>query len=336
MEHNASSISSWATEGEGSGDTQLTALTKDDRGVWTSDDELHATIRSRDCPPGPYLRGGLLGKGGWSCVYKVRRLRDGDLFAGKASTAMKQLRREATILRALSHSHIVKYVDWYQDATPPTATLLVTELCLEGTLQAKIDHLPNGASRLETIQVILQCSKALEYIHNKRLYHSDIKPRNILVRTWDPVNVAIGDCADIKPNTFTGKVVGTPSFWSPYIVKNSRHEGASDDVWALGISLLGLMAQWPKVGTKEELKKYPQTCFEHAQKLERLNKRDHLVYILCRMLAWEAKDRASSTECVDKFARSFTFESKKAARGDASDQGLGIKTPKDFRPISFW
>jgi hypothetical protein len=115
MEYKASSVSSWATEGEEPGDTKLSTVNNDDRGVWTSDDELHATIRNRDCPPGPYLRGGLLGSGGWSCVYKVRRLRDGDLFAGKASKAIKQLRREATILRSFSHvsnTHNHAESDW--------------------------------------------------------------------------------------------------------------------------------------------------------------------------------------------------------------------------------
>lgn len=70
---------------------------------WTSDDQLHATVRNRDLPAGPYLRGGLLGSGGWSCVYKVCRLRDGALFAGKVSKATKQLRAEAAILRSLNH-----------------------------------------------------------------------------------------------------------------------------------------------------------------------------------------------------------------------------------------
>lgn len=149
--------------------------------------------------------------------------------------------------------------------------------------------------------------------------------------------MAVADCADVKPVTYTGKVVGTQAFWSPRMAESRRYEGASDDVWALGISLLGMMTQWPKVGTKEDLKKYPKMCYAHAQRLKELNEDDGIVRVLDRMLTWEAKERASAAECVELVTRTLADETRKAAEnGDDGNRGVGIKTPEDFRPISFW
>ncbi|KAK7429578.1 hypothetical protein QQZ08_003957 [Neonectria magnoliae] len=306
-------------------------------GLWTNGDRVEAKIRNRDFAPGPYVRGSLLGSGGWSSVFKVLRLRDEGVFAGKASSALQEMRREASILRSLKHEHIVKYVDWHEDKNTPLATLLVTELCIGGTLQTLIDHSPNGTGRRETPQAILQVALALEYLHGKGLFHSDVKPRNILIRTWEPVNIVLADCADVKPVKFTGKPTGTHTFWSPHLVKHNRHGGLGDDVWALGITLLGMMAQWPPVRTKKEVRLYPRRCFEHARKLEGLNPADDVVQLLGRMLAWEQGTRATATECVRLATQIITEEAKSENQGGLAEANeLVIKVPEDFRPITFW
>lgn len=71
--------------------------------LWTSDDDDQAEVRNRDFAPGPYSRGALLGSGGWCVAFKVRRLRDGGVFAGKTSKFPGQLQKELAILPSLSH-----------------------------------------------------------------------------------------------------------------------------------------------------------------------------------------------------------------------------------------
>jgi hypothetical protein len=50
-----------------------------------------------------YLRGELLGSGGWSKVYKVRRVGDGQVFAGKSCRTLHLMRKEAQILKSIDH-----------------------------------------------------------------------------------------------------------------------------------------------------------------------------------------------------------------------------------------
>ncbi|KAF7547925.1 hypothetical protein G7Z17_g7382 [Cylindrodendrum hubeiense] len=305
--------------------------------LWTSDDEEQSIVRNRDFAPGPYSRGALLGSGGWCVVYKVRRLRDGAVFAGKTSKSPQQLRKERQLLPGLSHKHLIKYADWYEDHTNPLGTLLVTELCLGGTLQDRINYSPKGTGRKETLQVVVQSAQALEYLHSRGLIHTDVKPRNILIRTWDPVDIVLADCADVKPVTYTGKAVGTEAYWSPHIATHKGHGKTSDDMWALGVTLLGMMSQWPPLRTKEDLQKYPTRCFEHAQKLKRLNPDDGIVQLLSRMLAWEKEMRATASECVRLAIQMLADNDEaKITVGMVDPNEFGIRTPEEFKPIMFW
>jgi hypothetical protein len=68
---------------------------------WTERDMLASLSTLQD--PSPYLKGDYLGCGGWSQVHKVLRKADGKVFAGKSSRSMKQLTKEASIIRTLTH-----------------------------------------------------------------------------------------------------------------------------------------------------------------------------------------------------------------------------------------
>lgn len=158
--------------------------------------------------------------------------------------------------------------------------------------------------------------------------HTDVKPRNILIRTWDPVDIVLADCADVKPATFTGRAVGTEAYWSPTIARYKRHCGISDDVWALGITLLGMMSQWPKLRTTDDLKRYPTICYEHTQTLKELNPTNGIVRLASKMLAWERAKRFTAAECV-------AFATQMLAENTGSNE-FGFKSPKDFSSIVFW
>jgi serine/threonine protein kinase len=189
-------------------------------------------------------------------------------------------------------------------------------------------------ARCEVVRTIVQIAQALEYVHAQKMYHSDVKPRNILIRALHPIDVALADFADAKDFGQRCKLQGTPAYWSPEMKTRKRHCGPEDDMWALGITLLGMVGQWPQVRyTKKELEKYPERCFEHARRLGELNPDVGLVNLLGGLLAWEARRRMSSEECV-RVARKLELELE-LELGDAEGE-LGIKSPEEFRPISFW
>ncbi|KAK5997799.1 Putative CBL-interacting kinase 13-like protein [Cladobotryum mycophilum] len=302
---------------------------------WTEADQVQALTQAKSFSPDKYLRGKFLGVGGNSTVLKVLRVVDLEVFAGKRSSTTGQLRREATVLQRYRHDHILRFVDMYQEGQNRDSALLVTELCDAGTLQARINHAPDGImDHVEILQVILQISSALAFLHSQSVYHSDVKPFNILVRQVSPINVVLADLADLKnegQSYYPPR--GTPSYWPPQIVRFMMHGGKTDDVWALGITLLGMMGQWPRLmNTKEELRRYPTTCFNHIRVLRDLNPKHKLISLLCQMTAYKPSSRASAETC-----RATAQELlEDLLVGGEEEAGLGIKSPENFAPISFW
>lgn len=226
----------------------------------------------------------------------------------------------------------MKFIDLC-NVNAPHGPLLVTELCVGGTLQARIDQQPETIGRKQALTVILQIAKALKYLHGKELFHTDVKPLNILIRAWEPVNVVLADCADIRSPRVFKKLTGTEAFFSPQIVRRRRNHGPSDDIWALGMTFMGLMKQWPPVFyAKNDLKRYPKRCFDHAQQLKALNPTNDLATFLVRMLEWEPHMRATASQCV--LIAEACLEHPSQVTTDGSD--FVFKTPEDFKPLTFW
>lgn len=321
--------------------------------LWTTADDLQDGVDKGSVLPCSYIRGGFLGSGGWSKVYKVKRLSDGCVFAGKISEARNKLHKEASILKSLNHvsdsdytrsyrentadrtsnqDRLLGFMELVEDETCSARMLLVMELCAGGNLQSQIDQFPEELGRHEALQVVFQVAQALDYLHSKNFLHTDVKPRNILIRTWKPVDVVLADCADIKVVGRQKSATGTEAYFSPQMVRLKRNTGLSDDIWALGITFMGLVKQWPPVArTKDGLQKYPRRCFDHAQNLKSLNPDHDLINLLTRMLEWESEPRASASECM-RLAKE-CLDNEWQGFGD----GLGdFMTPDEFKPISFW
>ncbi|KAM4060643.1 kinase [Hirsutella rhossiliensis] len=343
--------------GGGGSSGSSSSSSSNEGGSWTGEDEARSTVLNRGLAMDKYIRGSCLGNGGWSWVYKVLRVADGRVLAGKASEAVAKMRKESDILQSLKHPHILKFIDWHGEPGNAAATLLITELCRHGTLQTRIDHASPSMDRGEILLAVRQVGDALAYLHSRRLFHTDVKARNILVRGLSPLDVVLADCGDVRRvqeaqhqhqhqhqhqqrrrrrggrSANDTPLGGTPSYYSPEMVRRNRHVGPGDDVWALGVTLLGMVAQWPVLRRhdKEELRAYPGRCAAHARTLLALNPRHDLVLLLARMLEGDEGARAAARECADVAGRLLLLEREREADGE-----LGIESPADFRPISFW
>ncbi|KFH48415.1 Serine/threonine-protein kinase-like protein [Hapsidospora chrysogenum ATCC 11550] len=310
----------------------------------------------------PYLRGRELGVGGFAKVYKVLRKTDGSIFAGKTSNMTEKLREEARILRQLNdvspltlyvppsspfsqtlikgQDHILRCEGLYEDEDAPEATMLLTEICAGGNLNTHINNSTGGMAPGQILRVIVQVAAALDYLHGQSLFHSDVKPKNIFIRSFRPMNVALGDCADVKSVPYGGKLEGTPRFYSPEMVSNKRNTGPADDVWALGVGTLMMVNQQPRMRYVREsrrdvpqLREYTRRCIEHAAELSRLNPGHGIVTLMGRMLAGSAQQRITAGEL--RVAAGDALERWVNEHG-GEDGELGIKAPEGFRPVEFW
>ncbi|KAL7943853.1 kinase-like protein [Trichoderma barbatum] len=313
--------------------------------TWNEKDEAHSYAHKRNFVSDKYLRGSVLGQGGWSVVYKVKRVKDGKLFAGKASASVEQLNHEARMLRRFAHNHILKYVEVYRQGNNPKSDILITELCEEGNLNTRIHHVPGGMGKREILVVTSQMADALAFLHEKDIFHSDIKPRNILIRRLNPIDTVLADCADCKIHgKYNGPAGGTPKYWSPEMAVDGRHAGKSDDIWAFGISLLCMMVQAPQMestnNSKRDASKYTKRCIEHVQELMRLNPENGLVALAENMLIRTARHRITAEVCYHQATAHLERMDEDDEDGEASEskgtEGLQIRSPEEFKPVSFW
>jgi len=108
--------------------------------------------------------------------------------------------------------------------------------------------------------------EGLKVLHDRAYAHADVKPSNILLMcsvggslpsSWQlgQAPETLGHCraklADLETAcgvkgifSCAGKAIGTPKFLSPSLVAGKKRS-RSDDLWALGVSLLSLVLQGP-------------------------------------------------------------------------------------------
>src|SRR5215469_8504800 len=184
----------------------------------------------------------LLGCGGFAEVYLGQHLHLDSHAAVKILRTRlpdedaRQFVREAQILARLSHPHIVRILDFaIQEGTP----FLVMEYAPGGTLRSL--H-PKGAQMpLETlVRYVTQVAEALQYAHDQRLVHRDVKPENMLLGSRSEVLLSDFGLATLAPHTLSARteamekpLVGT----SPYLAPEQLHgqPRPSSDQYALGV-----------------------------------------------------------------------------------------------------
>lgn len=120
----------------------------------------------------------------------------------------------------------------------------IQEYARHGSLQAIIDDLPkySKSQRMNLFNdVARQIGEALDILHKNNLLHLDIKPSNILLRTYKPLNLVLIDfgiatsLSSDMSKKFT-QTRGTPMYQSPESYTGGM--GRASDWWGLGMILL--------------------------------------------------------------------------------------------------
>lgn len=178
---------------------------------------------------GVYRFESFLGHGGFGEVWKGTDTRNSNPVAikllppgvEKAAKSLAQLEHECRMLIGLSHPNICRMLDFIHDKDLGVA--LVTEF-VDGTDIFK-------ASTPETIgPTIVQLLQALTYLHDKKVYHFDIKPGNVLVENGTVKLIDFG-LSSLFPER---RKAGTPSYMAPEIFKNENDKDARTELYAVG------------------------------------------------------------------------------------------------------
>uniref|UniRef100_A0A8B9GL28 Kalirin RhoGEF kinase n=1 Tax=Amazona collaria TaxID=241587 RepID=A0A8B9GL28_9PSIT len=179
-----------------------------------------------------------IGRGRFSvvkkCVHKATRKDVAVKFISKKMKKKEQAAHEAALLQHLQHPQYITIHDTYES---PTSYILVLELMDDGRL---LDYLMNHDELMEekVAFYIRDTMEALQYLHNCRVAHLDIKPENLLIDLRIPVPrvkiIDLEDAVQITGHYHTHHLLGNPEFAAPEVIQGLP-VSLSTDIWSIGV-----------------------------------------------------------------------------------------------------
>jgi serine/threonine protein kinase len=199
----------------------------------------------------------LLGSGGFAEVYLAEHRQLGMkaaikvLYAHLERSEASTFRQEARTIADLKHPHIIRVLDFdVQNGTP----FLVLDYASKGSLRAL--H-PRG-ERLSldlVVTYVQQIASALQYAHEHKLIHRDVKPENILIGEDGQLLLSDFGIATIAHSTSsmnTEAMMGTLAYMAPEQIQGKPR--AQSDQYALAVTVYQwLTGNLPFVGSSAEI-----------------------------------------------------------------------------------
>nr|AHJ60959.1 HPO [Schmidtea mediterranea] len=180
-----------------------------------------------------------LGKGSYGSVYKAKHKKNGFTVAAKlvpVDSELSDIVKEISIMQQCKSDYIVQYYGSFYDSHD---LWIVMEYCGAGSV-SDIMRLRNKTCNEEEIAIILQGSlKGLEYIHQLKKIHRDIKAGNILLTEEGNAKLADFGVAGQLSDTLAKRntVIGTPYWMAPEVIQEIGYH-YSADIWSLGITAI--------------------------------------------------------------------------------------------------
>ncbi|EKX36485.1 hypothetical protein GUITHDRAFT_78899, partial [Guillardia theta CCMP2712] len=143
---------------------------------------------------------------------------------------------QAKVLQSLNHAGIVAYHDVFLHQDDKALVICTLMYCERGDLACYLNDVKSKNHALEEKLVLrwtYEMATALDYIHNKKVVHRDIKPLNVFMTKGD--NLKIGDFG-LASNTGHDRAqsqVGTPCYLAPEVLQSEEY-GTAVDIWGIG------------------------------------------------------------------------------------------------------
>eukprot|EP01107_Rhizomastix_libera_P008830 TRINITY_DN2432_c0_g1_i1.p1 TRINITY_DN2432_c0_g1~~TRINITY_DN2432_c0_g1_i1.p1 ORF type:complete len:996 (-),score=301.56 TRINITY_DN2432_c0_g1_i1:97-3084(-) len=201
-----------------------------------------------------WKRGLPIGQGAFGTVFSGLNVNTGEMLAVKIcpvvknQKAMKQLEefyKEVGVLRLLKHENIVRFLG----ASVKEENLFIfLEYIPSGSISSlllKFGPFSESVVKLYTRQIL----EGLQYLHNCKIVHRDIKGANILVDSNGVVKLtdfgssnllkSVGDQKDLRTS-----LKGTPNWMAPEVVKQTG-AGRKSDIWSVGCTVVEMSTGKP-------------------------------------------------------------------------------------------
>ncbi|XP_076369165.1 MAP/microtubule affinity-regulating kinase 3-like isoform X2 [Tachypleus tridentatus] len=187
-----------------------------------------------------------IGKGNFAKVKLAKHMPTGKEVAIKIidktqlnQSSLQKLYREVKIMKMLDHPNIVKL---YQVIETEKTLYLVMEYASGGEV---FDYLvAHGRMKEKEARVkFRQIVSAVQYCHQKRIIHRDLKAENLLLDAEMNIKIAdFGFSNEFSPGQKLDTFCGSPPYAAPELFQGKKYDGPEVDVWSLGVILYTLVS----------------------------------------------------------------------------------------------
>jgi len=189
---------------------------------------------------------GEVGRGGMGIVFKARDRRLGRVVALKRlpdnlrnhPKAINLFLREARAAAALNHPNIVTLFDAGREGD----TFYITMELLEGSPLQNILHKRGRLTPRDVARLGIQIANGLQYAHEQRIVHRDVKTGNIFFTKTKKVKIMDFGLAKMVEEVRRASTVigGTPYYMAPEQSLGNAVDHRAD-IYALGVTLFELL-----------------------------------------------------------------------------------------------
>ncbi|XP_057323542.1 serine/threonine-protein kinase MARK2-like isoform X6 [Microplitis mediator] len=226
---------------------QVHQKTGDGVGVSSSGGRLSSRSRTSEEPHiGKYKLLKTIGKGNFAKVKLAKHIPTGKEVAIKIIDktqlnpgSLQKLFREVRIMKMLDHPNIVKL---FQVIETEKTLYLVMEYASGGEV---FDYLVlhGRMKEKEARAKFRQIVSAVQYCHQKKIIHRDLKAENLLLDSEMNIKIAdFGFSNEFTPGNKLDTFCGSPPYAAPELFQGKKYDGPEVDVWSLGVILYTLVS----------------------------------------------------------------------------------------------
>lgn len=201
---------------------------------------------------------------------------------------VRKIFKEWEILSQLDHPNIIKIYGFYNGNRSHSPSI-VLEYC-KFNLKNAISHLEN----IFLVKVVYQICNAMQYLHDKKMIHRDLKVNNILINSQKNVKICdfgISKYIDVTTLTSMAHGIGTFIYMAPELFDPESKLDEKIDVYAFDVVLyfIATKGEIPKL-----LHNYILEDFDIPINVNKLSKS-----IIKKCWSFQPKERPSFKSIMD-------------------------------------